>query len=331
MFTNQHKPPIKQRLSQVSLGYPKQHKNLVMFPFVGSKTRALEYRLLDEALANGWIQITEVSKSGSVPNLKVKNKSKHSVLLVDGEELVGAKQNRILNLSVMVPPYESTVIPVSCVEAGRWRNLSRKFSSARRAHYAEGRAAKARHVSESLHRSGSRYSNQAEVWDHISEKMRRMRAHSNSNASAAMYEEHHRRLDDYEKAFSVVEDQAGAVFAINGKVAGMDLFEDAAAFKQFLPKLIQSYALDALEVLPSFVRNKPSISAIKLFADEVSVAEVEAFPAVGLGDDLRLRGKKISGGALIVNKQVVHLCAFRLKELSGTGFRDRDIDLPYSA
>ena len=59
MFTNQHKPSVEKRLSQVSLGYPQQHENLVMFPLVGSRTRALEYKLLDEALANDFIKITE--------------------------------------------------------------------------------------------------------------------------------------------------------------------------------------------------------------------------------------------------------------------------------
>jgi hypothetical protein len=32
------------------------------------------------------------------------------VLLLDGEELVGAKQNRVLNLSVLVGPHSRTVI-----------------------------------------------------------------------------------------------------------------------------------------------------------------------------------------------------------------------------
>ena len=59
--------------------------------------------LLDEALQKDYIEIQETSESGSVPELKVLNKCGRKILLLDGEELLGAKQNRILNLSVMVP------------------------------------------------------------------------------------------------------------------------------------------------------------------------------------------------------------------------------------
>ena len=57
----------------------------------------------------------------------------------------------------------------SCVESGRWRHVSRGFTSAPRAQYAEGRAAKMRQVTASL-RSGSRASNQGEVWSLLAEK-----------------------------------------------------------------------------------------------------------------------------------------------------------------
>ena len=46
--------------------------------------------------------VTELDEGGSVPELRVRNLSGASVLLLDGEELMGAKQNRVLNTSVMV-------------------------------------------------------------------------------------------------------------------------------------------------------------------------------------------------------------------------------------
>ena len=123
-----------------------------------------------------------------------------------------------------------------------------------------------------------------------------------------------------------LEDQAGAVFAINGRVVGMDIFDDAVTFEQFLPKLIQSYAIDALDVRQPNIYDKreSSVRDIRDFIDEASMEAVKIFPAVGLGNDLRLGGERISGGALVVNEAVVHLCAFRLKTISGSGARDFD-------
>jgi hypothetical protein len=62
----------------------------------------------------------EVSRGGSVPELKVVNKSDRMLLILDGEGLVGAKQNRIVNTTILIAGNTTTVIPVSCVEQGRW-------------------------------------------------------------------------------------------------------------------------------------------------------------------------------------------------------------------
>jgi hypothetical protein len=63
------------------------------------------------------------------PELKVVNKSDQKILLVDGEGLVGAKQNRVLNTTILIPPKSETTIPVSCVEHGGWSYRSERFGS----------------------------------------------------------------------------------------------------------------------------------------------------------------------------------------------------------
>ena len=137
-------------LTSVKVGDPTVYRNLTVFPLFGDSATAAEYLTLDEALEQKCAVITEVSESGSVPELKFINSGTRSVFLLDGEELIGAKQNRVLNLSIMVAGGKTIVIPVSCVEAGRWSHRSRHFSSAPRAQYAEGRAMKMAQVKQEL-------------------------------------------------------------------------------------------------------------------------------------------------------------------------------------
>ena len=73
-----------------------------MFPLLLPEDDAPGYLTLDEALAAGHASVTEVSEAGSVPELLVKNLAPSPVLILDGEELVGAKQNRIVNLTILV-------------------------------------------------------------------------------------------------------------------------------------------------------------------------------------------------------------------------------------
>lgn len=83
--------------------------------------------LLSEALASASVEISEISDQGTVPTIHIANRGVQDVLLLDGEELVGAKQNRILNTAVLVRAHSTLEVPVSCVEEGRWRYRSRRF------------------------------------------------------------------------------------------------------------------------------------------------------------------------------------------------------------
>ena len=303
---------VAEYLSKINLGEPQSYKNLTMFPLISDEHIEPNYLLLDEALAQGCARVTEVSDSGSVPELKFVNDGDRPVLLLDGEELVGAKQNRILNLSVLAPAHKTIKIPVSCVEAGRWHAQSDEFVSAKRAHFAAGRARKAVSVSHSLRSVGSRRSDQAGVWEDISDKAARMDVDSDTEAADALYTTHKASMDEYARAFSANDHQIGALFIINGNVVGLDLFDSATTLASLLPKLVQSVALDAIDAGGSEVQADKAVA--RKLIDDAANAVAEYFPAIGEGDDLRLQGEHIAGGALLVDDRIVHLCVFRLQD-----------------
>ena len=302
---------IRQRLEKVNLGPAQHYQNLTMFPLLDPEPRDAGFLLLNEALGSGRARVTEVSEGGSVPELKFVNDADLPVLLLDGEELVGAKQNRIVNLTILVPAATTIVIPVSCVEQGRWRSQSDAFAAAGRTHYAAGRARKACRVSESLARAGSRRGDQSEIWEDIEAKSSRMKASSPTTAAAAIYEAHRHRLEDYQQAFTAVDNQTGALFAINGRAVGLDLFDSLKPLRGLFPGIVQSYALDAIDNFDREAAKPAPIKVAQALLQACAAAEVSSFPAVGKGCDLRLRGAGITGGALAVEERVIHLCAFR--------------------
>ena len=98
--------------NQLSFGNLNLYKKLALLPILQeSQTTPLLYLTLDEALTKGHLKINEVSETGNVPELLLENNSSTPVFLMDGEELVGAKQNRILNLSILAPANKKIVIP----------------------------------------------------------------------------------------------------------------------------------------------------------------------------------------------------------------------------
>jgi hypothetical protein len=313
---------MKQIIDQalgVEIGEPATFKNMTVFPLIHPPAMAADYLTLDEALAQKLAAITEVSESGSVPELKFVNSGDKKIFVLDGEELVGAKQNRILNLSIMVPAGKTLVMPVTCVEAGRWHHTSREFASAPRVHFSEGRALKMEQVSASMKSSGQRTSDQGEVWKHINEKFRKFGSSSATSAMSDIYEQQSKQVDDYVRSFAPAGDQVGALFAIDGEVAGLELFDSPETLRKLFPKLLRSYGLDALDRARSVppetrVPQVPARAQAAEFLRKVAEAKEDEFPALGEGQDLRLTATGLTGAALAVDGRVVHLSALTVKE-----------------
>jgi hypothetical protein len=307
---------------------------------------AVSYSLLDDALSSGGAEITEVSEQGSVPELKFLNRGANPILIVDGEELLGAKQNRIVNLSILVAASSDLTIPVSCVEAGRWRARSRSFSSAPRTQYATGRAKRMSDVSMSMLSTGARRSNQADVWQDIAEKSARLESPSPTSAMQAIFERHGASIDEYVAGCAPIEGQVGALFLVGDRVIGFDVFDRPSTLAKMLPKLVRGVAVDAIDAAlsplppsrgcrlpwpePGRGRAEDEASAVKRAArgtgqaGDPTAARASAFlsfsasashhvtPAIGLGEDVRLTATGIAGAALVHEVRVVHLGVFAL-------------------
>ncbi len=234
-------------LKAVTPGEPMTSAGLTMVPLLDGRDSHASYLTLDEAIGTGSFKVTEVSESGSVPELLVLNDLAKPVLIVDGEELVGAKQNRIVNLTILVPANSRIHLPVSCVEAGRWHHRSQHFGTAPRAHYASGRAMKARAVTDSYRSVGRPVSDQGAIWDDIARKSERLAACSDTAAMDVMYDRSAVELQRLEAHFEPAAGQVGAVFLIAGAPIGLDVFDCPATWQRLAPKLIASYGLDAVD------------------------------------------------------------------------------------
>ena len=120
---------IKEFLSEIKVGAKQNHKNMTLYCLLSADQAPVDFLTLDNALTTGALCVFEVTEGGSVPELKVNNKSDQKILLLDGEELVGAKQNRVLNTTILIAPNSETIIPVSCVEHGRWSYRAARMSA----------------------------------------------------------------------------------------------------------------------------------------------------------------------------------------------------------
>ena len=301
---------IKEYLEQAKVGRKQSFKNMTVYPLLSTYAIALEYYFLDEALDEALIEVVEVDQDGAVPELKVVNKSEQLILIIDGEELVGAKQNRIVNTTILIPGNSTIVIPVTCVEQGRWSYDEPRFHSEKRVMSANMRANKAEQVHASLRQSEDFRSDQGAIWDEVEAKAIRRSAESPSMAMAAIYEKDRSSIQDYTKHFRLIDSQVGAVFVINGKVVGLDTFGKPESYSKIFKKLVESYALDAVDWFDPAKEVKTLRSEVTKFIKASRSTQVETRPSVGLGKDCRLESKKVAGFALTLDDQILHMSIF---------------------
>lgn len=272
-----------------------------------------EYLILSEALKESILRVTEISESGSVPELAVRNTGKLPVLILDGEELTGAKQNRVVNTSILVPPETKIIVPVSCTEAGRWDYRSAHFSDSDIMMSRNIRAKKSRSVSENLGRNIGFRSDQSEVWDEIEKEARAYGVNSPTAAMKDTHEKHRDMMWKYIDAFKAENGQAGCLVFINGSPAGCELLSRPEKYAMLHQKIIRSYVIDALKEKRNAGCSISQDAFNRAFSD-IGEVTAECFPSVGLGEDCRIRERLITGSALRYENTTINLTAFWLEE-----------------
>ena len=315
---------ISETLQTTRLGQSQVCDRLTVVPIVNFIDSEPEYITLETALKTKVARVREKS-SATVPEILFQNRGKASVLLLDGEELVGASQNRVLNMTILAPPKASLTIPVSCVEAGRWETGRSGFSSADNLMFRAVRMQKTRAVTKNLASNGTRDSDQGEVWDTLARTKSALHVNSKTGAMRDIFKHQQRQLSRYLNAFTLSTNTTGAVFFIEEQPVGVELFDHPATFSRVFPKLIRSYALEAFLKSNSIAKVDSSCrsEAAQQLLDQTSRCATKYYPAIGEGTDIRLHDLTLVGAALKAKNRLVHLCVFLGKVPKRIGARPK--------
>jgi hypothetical protein len=295
----------------VQLGEPVNSGRLTVHPLIlaaidGHKP---EYLTLEEALGGGLIDVTE-SDAETVPEISVTNRAKLPVLLVEGEQLIGAKQNRVLNITILVAAGTTTAVPVSCVERGRWHyaGKGREFGASPHAMFYTARRAKVRSVKESLRTSGAAESDQGMVWRMIDAKARRMEAPSPTGAMEAIYDRHSLGVEEVLAPLRPVPGQVGAMVALDGVPLAAECFDRSSTWERMWRKLLSGCALEALDPTAELECETPVAKHPQELLQLICGSPVDRTHATGLGEHLLFQGR-LEGFALCYEGRAVHLFA----------------------
>jgi hypothetical protein len=292
-------------LPQFRPGQPQSCNSLTVIPLYAEAEHPAEYRLADEAIESSAVVVQEISEGGSVPELLVENTGDSRVLFLEGEELRGAKQNRILNTSILVPAHAKTKVPVSCVERGRWRYASKQFASSKmRSPHSMHYALKAS-VSESLKTRREHRSDQGTVWKEVQKTQASFGFCSPTMAMSDTYDNLSKKMADYREQLKYPAGAIGVAVAVAGKVVCVDAFDKPATCEKAWDRILSGCVVAALGDEANSGQVQPD-AVEKVLAESHAAAWTEA-PTVGEGKEYRAEFNGSMASALMLDEAIVHL------------------------
>jgi hypothetical protein len=290
---------------------PQRHESLTVYPLLSPDGGGLGCVLLPDAIRAGALRITEAGQ-GSVPELIAINTGDTDVLVLDGEQLIGAKQNRMASRSILLPAHSETRIPVNCMEHGRWHHVSPEF-------------APSQYYSPSTVRSRNRRTEtsyvglgmaaaptvlqgaQGAVWDEIACLADDLGAHSGTQALNESIERREEDLKAWAGRFPAVHGQVGMAAFVGGRPLALDVVGDRVLYASVHERLIGGYVLDALRRRVETAGPEPD--AAERFLSSAREATRTEAPTVGRGAYRVLSGAVV-GGELEDDGRTVHVSAF---------------------
>lgn len=272
------------------------------------------YVTLAEALESGKLAVTEVSAGGHVPTLRAENSGDTSVLILDGEELAGAKQNRVLNTTVLLGAGKAFDLPVSCTEAGRWSYVSARFRDSGHISPPAIRGVTHESVTANVRVRQAYASDQGAVWGEGASLSDRHGVFSDTSAARDVYERRSREIRSLLGKAIAVEGQQGVLAVAGGEVVGLDVLSRPAAYARLHERIVRSYALDALWTLEGQADAAADARRAKEWL--VSFADLEGteHSSPGMGKNHRLSGPGAMGAALTYRGAIVHAAFFAVPD-----------------
>ncbi len=283
---------------------------LSVFPLVSSKQLKTKVKSGMSMVARGKVRVQEVDESGHVPTLFVRNHGDYHVLFLEGDQLVGAKQNRICNSSLLIAPKSHALIPVSCVERGRWHPKSEAFSSSPNAATPSMRSVlkvTKMHSMVAGKEEGNadvHHADQGEVWEEV-DRMETMHASlSQTNSMDEVFKHREQQFTDYAKAISYVPESMGWVIAIGGSIRAVDLFGNRKLCKKAWNRILRG---SALEAMTSGGKCKVDQQSVDQLLQDLRKLPWKSVSAVSAGEEFVAVDKKRIGSSLTLDNQLVHL------------------------
>ncbi len=285
----------------LTLGKQQEYNNIVVVPVLKDSSSKLDILDLKTGFEMGLVEVNEC-KNSVVGTIMVKNDATSPLILVDGEEIAGAKQNRIVGQTMLIPPKVNMPIPVNCSEQGRWDYKS-EFKPSNYMANSETR------LNKTLANMGhSEVDAQSAVWDSIDNLQERRNNFSSTHALRDNYESNEKSNTEYLEHFQIQDNQVGIIAVLGSKI-GVDIFSNPALYRKYNDMILKSYIIDDIGK-KTFINNDFDFEDV---LNNINEKYYTKRNTVGLGQSYSIKSPDGFGSSLVYENDLIHANFFYSK------------------
>lgn len=282
-------------LRHLSLAERQNYENMTVVPILSDTNTPFDVLDLKEGLKMGLVKIEECDNS-NIEQVKLKNNSISPLILLDGEEIAGSLQNRIISQTMIIAPKSEIKIPVNCSEKGR-NTYKSEF------HYSNYMANSNTRRKKVYNKNKLR---QNVVWSSIDDLEKDKNTCSKTNALRDSYEKNKYDIDSYLKHFKMENNQIGVICIVENKV-GLEIFNNHSLYEKYNEMLLRSYIIDSSNKEKINISNKELENILDSINDDSFIKK----EAVGLGKYYKISNSYGNGHILIYENNMVHASFFK--------------------
>jgi hypothetical protein len=230
---------------------------------------------------------------------------KSRILFLEGDLLIGAKQNRIVNTSVLIAGESETTIPVSCIEQGRWGYRSRGFAPHGRHSPSSMRRILRESVARCARTQRGHRSDQAAIWRHILHLESMHGTPKNTHSLSEILDDHEQCFEKFQLQLPYVEQAEGVAMLFQQQIVSVDIFDKPATCQRAWERLLSGCVADAVHAGPSDPCTE--IAVVERLLASTQKLDWQSVDVVGEGQEFRAETESGQHGCILeIDSVVLH-------------------------
>jgi len=301
---------LRHWLARLSSAPIQQIDGLEITPLILEGPAGTPYVLGAEAIDRGLLEIAEQG-SGSVPTVEATNRGEDAVLILEGDTLIGCKQNRIVAHSVIIAPGRTIHVSVGCMESGRWAHRTPRFSSGKMRADPLTRRKSSFEVLEALRAGRHATLDQARLWNDVEKYLACHSVGSSTSDYHRVFEELGDPAIETAQRFTPVKHQVGVIAQWRGHLLGLEIVGHPDCWSHLARRTLPAYLMAARDADSGRLRGEEGeIRAAEGWLEALKRVPVHARPSVGVGFDFDFTTTSVHGSGLWHEGRVAYVAMF---------------------